>query len=190
MEKKFYQSNDGRAYFLEEIYHNTTLLKKTKDLADEISRKNKVFNLTLVVVMEGAAYFSSNLIAALPECVKVNVELIGVHSYTGTESGEMLFKDFKFRQTLNNKHVVIVDDIIDTGKTIFEIKKRIETIFPSTRSIQTATLLNKPNRVIEIEPNYFGLEVQKDDFVVGHGIDFENRHRNEFNLYRVKFLEN
>lgn len=191
---EIFTSNDGRKYRLEKIHHNATLLNKTRELANEIGNcvKNnpEINTITLVIVMEGATYFGGDLVNFFPRnSFNVDIELIYVHKKTENDP-EIRFRDFKFGETLNKKYVVIADDIARTGKTLAAIKERIETMFPSIKALKTVTLLK--NKDVSTSPDYYGIELDgsfSKNFVVGHGLDFEGRHRGEVNLYKVNFID-
>jgi hypoxanthine phosphoribosyltransferase len=104
------------------------------------------------------------------------LDFIGVSSYgAGTESGELVFTK-GLRLDVRGRDVLLVDDILDTGKTLTEVRRRLRALKP--RRLKTCVLLNKAaRRVAPIRADYVGFEIP-DYFVVGYGLDFAERYRN------------
>jgi hypoxanthine phosphoribosyltransferase len=101
---------------------------------------------------------------------------MGVSSYgAGTESGELVFTK-ELRIDVRGRDVLLVDDILDTGKTMTRVLAKLRALKP--RRIKTCVLLDKPARRIEkIKADYIGFEIP-DAFVIGYGLDFAERYRN------------
>jgi hypoxanthine phosphoribosyltransferase len=106
----------------------------------------------------------------------LRLDFIGVSSYgAGTESGDLVFTK-ELRLDVRGRDVLLVDDILDTGRTMSRVLPKLEALGP--RRILTCVLLDKPARRIEdIEADYVGFEIP-DYFVVGYGLDFAERYRN------------
>jgi hypoxanthine phosphoribosyltransferase len=106
----------------------------------------------------------------------MRLDFIGVSSYgAGTESGELVFTK-ELRIDVRNRDVLLVDDILDTGKTMTRVLERLKALHP--RKIRTCVLLNKAARRVEnVKADYIGFEIP-DYFVVGYGLDFAERYRN------------
>jgi hypoxanthine phosphoribosyltransferase len=101
---------------------------------------------------------------------------MGVSSYgAGTESGELVFTK-ELRLSVRGRDVLLVDDILDTGKTLYRVRRKLQALKP--RRIKTCVLLNKAARRLEpIQADFVGFEIP-DVFVVGYGLDFAERYRN------------
>jgi hypoxanthine phosphoribosyltransferase len=101
---------------------------------------------------------------------------MGVSSYgTGTVSRELVFTK-ELRLEVRDRDVLLVDDILDTGKTLKTVIAKLQQLQP--RQIKTCVLLNKPARRVEdVQADYFGFEIP-DLFVVGYGLDYAERYRN------------
>jgi hypoxanthine phosphoribosyltransferase len=106
----------------------------------------------------------------------LRLDFIGVSSYgAGTESGDLVFTK-ELRLDVRGRDVLLVDDILDTGKTLCRVLAKIRALKP--RRIKTCVLLNKAARRVEaVEADYVGFEIP-DFFVVGYGLDFAERYRN------------
>ena len=106
----------------------------------------------------------------------LRLDFMGVSSYgAGTESGELVFTK-ELRLSVRGRDVLLVDDILDTGKTLYRVLGKLRALRP--RRIQTCVLLNKAARRVEaVEADYVGFEIP-DYFVVGYGLDFAERYRN------------
>ena len=106
----------------------------------------------------------------------MRLDFIGVSSYgLGTESGELVFTK-ELRLDVRGRDVLLVDDILDTGKTLHKVLAKMRALKP--RRIKTCVLLDKASRRVEpVEADYVGFQIP-DFFVVGYGLDFAERYRN------------
>jgi len=138
----------------------------------------------LVCVLKGGFMFLSDLVRALPP--RVTLDFIALSSYgKGTKSsGEVrLIKDVDY--ALEGRHVVIVEDIVDTGLTLHYLQDILRARSPKT--LRTACLLSKPSRrQVEVPVEYVGFTIE-DQFIVGYGLDYGERYRE---LPYLAILEN
>jgi hypoxanthine phosphoribosyltransferase len=129
----------------------------------------------LVAVLKGAFVFLADLVRDLPG--RVSVDFVALSSYASgtTSSGEVrLLKDLDV--PLDGRHVVIVEDIVDTGLTLAYLQEVLRARSP--RTLRSACLLSKPSRRrTAVAVDYIGFEID-DVFVVGYGLDFEHEYRN------------
>ena len=125
-------------------------------------------------LLNGTVMFLADLIRNLS--LPLRLDFIGVSSYgAGTESGDLVFTK-ELRLDVRGRDVLLVDDILDTGKTLYQVRDRLRVLKP--RRIKTCVLLNKAARRVEaVEADYVGFEIP-DFFVVGYGLDFAERYRN------------
>jgi len=130
--------------------------------------------MVVVALLNGTVMFLADLIRNLS--LPLRLDFIGVSSYgLGTESGDLVFTK-ELRLDVRGRDVLLVDDILDTGKTLVRVKSKLKALKP--RRIKTCVLLNKAARRVEdIEADYVGFEIP-DFFVVGYGLDFAERYRN------------
>ncbi len=157
----------------------TSIVKK---LADQISKDYDGRELVLVCILKGAFVFLSDLIRYLRIPVKVDfVRLASYRSGMKTCGKIEITKDVEI--SLEKKDVLIVEDIIDSGRTLLFLKDRLALLNP--RSIKVCTLLDKKaRREVEMEADYLGTDVD-DLFVVGYGIDFNEHYRYLPEIYYV-----
>jgi len=150
------------------------LQARVRSLARELDRDFAGRELVIVALLNGAILFVADLVrqVALP----LRVDFIGVSSYgAGTTPGELLFTK-ELRLDVRGRDVLLVDDILDTGRTLTAVSARLRRLEP--RSLKTCVLLDKPARRREaVRADYVGFEVP-DLFVVGYGLDFAERFRN------------
>jgi len=131
-------------------------------------------NLTVIAISNGAILFVADLVRAID--LPIQLDNISVHSYSGTRSvGDVkIFSDLKL--DITGRDILLVDDILDTGKTLVKIVEFLKELNPAT--VKTCVLLDKPSRrVVDIVADYVGFEVP-DVFVVGYGMDYNEYYRN------------
>lgn len=157
------------------LLSSDVLAARIRDLAREIQRDTPADSLHLVCVLKGAFLFLADLIRAMDG--RVTVDFLAVSSYNGatTSSGEVrLVKDLD--TGLEGRHVIIVEDIVDTGLTLHYLQEILRARGP--RSLKTACLLNKPSRrKVDVRVEYVGFTID-DHFVVGYGLDYAEEYRN------------
>lgn len=131
-------------------------------------------DLHFIGVLKGSVFFMADLVRALTG--RVTIDFIAVSSYAGTSTtGEVrLLKDVD--RGLQDRHVIIVEDIVDTGLTLHYLQDLLRARGP--RALRTACLLSKPSRrKVEVPVDYVGFEIP-DHFVVGYGLDYDEQYRN------------
>jgi len=143
-------------------------------MAGEIEQDFAGCELVIVSLLNGTVLFLADLIRNLN--LPLRLDFIGVSSYReGTESRELIFTK-ELRLDVRGRDVLLVDDILDTGRTLTAVLAKLEQLKP--RAIKTCVLLDKPARRVEkINADYVGFEIP-DLFVVGYGLDFAERFRN------------
>ena len=145
-------------------------------IAEEITAKHANHdNILLICVLKGAIVFLADLTRALKRPHELEFMAISSYEGKGTTPGAVrLVMDLK--QDIANKHVVVVEDIVDSGNTINYMRGLLEARNPA--SIEICTLLTKPSRrEIDVQIDYVGFEVP-DEFVIGYGLDFDELYRN------------
>ncbi len=157
-------------------YSEEQLADIVSSLGKQISEDYKGKNLLLVSVLKGSVIFMADLMRAIT--VPCEIDFMCVSSYqNGTKSSGVvkIIKDLDIN--LEGKDVLIVEDILDSGRTLSYLKTIIEGRNPS--SIKICTLLDKPERrvVPDLVADYSGAEVP-DEFVVGYGLDYDEKYRN------------
>jgi hypoxanthine phosphoribosyltransferase len=147
---------------------------RVREMAAEIGRDHPD-GVHLIAVLKGAFVFVADLVRALPG--RCSLDFMAVSSY-GTllsSSGQVqLLKDLD--SGLEGRHVVIVEDIVDTGLTLAYLQNTLRARSP--RSLRTACLLSKPSRrQVDVTLDYVGFTIE-DTFVVGYGLDYVEQYRN------------
>ena len=145
-------------------------------LAAEISKDYKGMHITLVCALKGAMIFTADLARKLD--LPVSFDFIGASSYgdgTASTGKVRLTKDLDFSPA--DKHILLVEDILDTGRTFAFFRQHILAQKPA--SFKVCCLLDKPDRrtVLDAEADYVGFAIP-DQFVVGYGLDYAQRYRN------------
>ena len=150
------------------------IAQRVRALSDELTRDFEGRELVVVAVLNGTVMFLADLIRHLS--LPLRLDFIGVSSYgLGTESGELVFTK-ELRVDVRGRDVLLVDDILDTGKTMSRVLAKLRELKP--RCIKTCVLLEKAARRVEnVSADYVGFSIP-DLFVVGYGLDFAERFRN------------
>ena len=150
------------------------LARRIRILAGEIERDFRGGEMVVVSLLNGTVLFLADLIRHLS--LPLRLDFMGVSSYgAGTESGELVFTK-ELRLDVRGRDVLLVDDILDTGKTLSRVIPKLSALKP--RRIKVCVLLDKPSRRVEkVKADYIGFEIP-DFFVVGYGLDFAERYRN------------
>src|SRR5687767_11973276 len=144
------------------------------ELTREIERDFRGRDLAIVAVLNGTVMFLADLIRHLD--LPMRLDFIGVSSYgAGTESGELVFTK-ELRLDVRGRDVLLVDDILDTGKTLQRVLAKLRELNPN--EIKTCVLLEKAaRRVCDVKADYVGFSIPN-LFVVGYGLDYAERYRN------------
>jgi len=150
------------------------LARRVKILAREIERDFRGRETVVVSLLSGTVMFLADLMRHIS--LPVRLDFIGVSSYgLGTESGDLVFTK-ELRLDVRGRDLLLVDDILDTGKTLSRVLPKLRALKP--RRIKICVLLAKAERRVEkIKADYIGFAVP-DFFVVGYGLDFAERYRN------------
>jgi len=148
--------------------------KRVAELAGEL-RRDSPDDLHLIAVLKGAFIFLSDLVRHVPGHVSLDFMALSSYAKGTTSSGEVrLLKDLDY--ALEGRHVVIVEDIVDTGLTLHYLQDILRSRNPKT--LRTACLLSKPSRrKIDVKVEYIGFTIE-DRFVVGYGLDYAEQYRN------------
>lgn len=150
------------------------IARRVRALAMQIEQDYEGRDLVVVALLNGTVMFLADLVRHLS--IPLRLDFIGVSSYgSGTTSGELVFTK-ELRLDVKGRDVLVVDDILDTGRTLTRVVQKIRPLKP--RRLRTCVLLDKPSRRVEkIKAHYVGFEIE-DEFVVGYGLDYAERYRN------------
>jgi hypoxanthine phosphoribosyltransferase len=161
---------------MEILIDSDTIQARVRELAAEIERDYPAGEeIHLVGVLKGGFVFMADLVRAMS--ARVTMDFIAVSSYAQStrSSGEVrMLKDLD--SGLEGRHIIIVEDIVDTGLTLTYLQDILRARSP--RSLKTACLLNKPSRrQVDVTLDYIGFSIE-DKFVVGYGLDYAEKYRN------------
>ena len=154
-------------------------------LADQISGQYAQYpeGFVIVPVLAGAMVFLADLIRHLP--LRMRIGLVGFSSYPGpaTEAGDLACV-CPLDMDVERRHVLVVDDILDTGRTLRRVVSDLHRMKPA--SVRTCVLLRKPGKTEgDFEPDFVGFDIE-DVFVVGYGLDYDDQYRNWPDLVVLK----
>lgn len=144
-----------------------------KRLGSEISRDYKDKDPLIIGLLKGTIFFMVDLLKNID--IKCTLEFMKASSYSGTSStGNVMIKgDIP---EVEGRHIILIDDILDTGRTIKSVKELLES--RNALSVKVCVLLDKPDgRVVDIEADYVG-GIVENEFVVGYGLDYNEHYRN------------
>lgn len=150
--------------------------KRIKELGRQISEDYAGRQVHLVCILKGGVFFMCELAKRIT--VPVSMDFMSVSSYgDGTSSSGIVKIAKDLDEALDGKDVIIVEDIIDSGRTLYYLMDVLEKRGP--RSLRLCTLLDKPERwVSDVMVDYVGFVERPDEFVVGYGLDYAQKYRN------------
>ena len=160
---------------LEPMFTRDQIAERVRELGARIERDYQGKELVLLGVLKGSYIFISDLARAID--LPLSVDFIGLSSYgEATESSGVVKITSDLAQPIEGKHVLIVEDIVDTGLTMRYLLDNLATRRPA--SVKLCTLLHKPSRArTRIPIDYLGFQIE-DRFVVGYGLDAADKYRN------------
>lgn len=157
------------------LFSREELLKRIAELGEDITRDYQGKNLLVLAILKGAVPFMADLIHQIK--IPLTYDFMAVSSYgaSTTSSGVVrILKDLE--RSVEGVHILIVEDIVDTGLTLKYLKENLTARNPE--SVKIVTLLDKPDRrKVDVELDYNGFKIP-DEFVVGYGLDFNEQYRN------------
>jgi hypoxanthine phosphoribosyltransferase len=151
----------------------TELKARVRALGRQITRDYADRDLHLITILRGGLFFLTDLARAIER--PLSLDCLGISSYAGQTQGTVrITKDLD--DPIKDRHVLIVEDIIDTGLTLAYIRRNLLMREPA--SLRIGTLLDRPyRRIVDIKVDYVGFEIP-DTFVVGYGLDWRGKYRN------------
>lgn len=157
------------------LFDETTILARLDEIAAQIVDDYRDRELTVIAILNGSLIFMADLLRRLPFPLKLGS--LSVASYHGgvETSGELIFRQVALPD-IAGRHILIVDDILDSGLTLRAVRQKLETARPL--SVRACVLLQKKKMRPEAsEADYVGFLIE-DEFVVGYGLDYMERYRN------------
>ncbi len=155
--------------------------EKIKEVADRINRDMEGKNPLFISVLNGAFVFTADLMRMIT--IPCEVSFVKLASYQGTTSTGTIKEVMGINEDLTGRHIVIVEDIIDTGLTMKRMVESLGTRNPA--SVHVCTLLLKPDKLkVDLSVEYAVMEIPN-DFIVGYGLDYDQQGRNLPDIYSV-----
>jgi len=152
-----------------------TIARRVAELGRAITEDYRGQDLVVVPVLKGSYMFAADLVRHID--LDVAIDFLGVRSYGNQqESSGVVQITTDLSHSIEGKHVILVEDIVDTGLTVAYLHQNLATRQPA--SLKVASLLHKPSRTrVPVEIDYLGFTVD-DVFIVGYGLDFAQKYRN------------
>ena len=160
--------------------------RRVRELGAQITKDYEGKELHMICILKGACFFMTDLAKRIDR--PVTFDFMSCSSYgAGTVSSGVVAIEKDLEEPVEGKDIMIVEDIIDTGRTLSFLKQVMEE--KGAKSIRICTLLDKPDRrVVNLKSDYVGFVIP-DEFVVGYGLDYDQRHRNLPYIGIVKFKD-
>ena len=169
---------------LKPLFSKEMIEKRVNEIANDINIKFANENPIFIGVLNGSFIFLSDLIRKIR--IECEMDFIKISSYEGENPTEKINRNSEIIRNIENRNLIIVEDIIDTGGTIQFLLKYFEKMNPL--KITIITLLLKPESLkIKLNIDYIGFEISP-DFVVGYGLDYNQKFRNLDSIFYLKAL--
>ncbi len=160
-----------------------TIQRRVREVGKQIARDYQGKDLVLTGILKGAFMFMADLSRQID--MDHDIDFIGASSYEGTHStGQIVFTkqpDLEYR----NRHILLVEDIVDTGNTLTKIMEFLHLLNP--RSVAVCTLIDKHERRKKTIPVKYACFPLEKGFIVGYGLDYDEKYRNKPDIYDLKF---
>lgn len=158
--------------------------RRIQEIGDQISRDYVGRQVHMVCVLKGGSFFMCEL--AKRVTVPVSIDFMSVSSYGGDTKSSGVVRIVKdLDEPLKDRHVIVIEDIVDSGRTLSYLLDMLRS--RGAADVRLCTLLDKPDRrVVDVKVDYTGFEIP-DEFVVGYGLDYDQKYRNLPYIGMVKF---
>ncbi len=157
------------------------IIKGIKKISDEIDRDLRDKDPLLICVLNGSFMFASDLMKEMS--FNCEISFVKLSSYSGTQTTGKVKELIGLNEDIKDRHVVLLEDIVDTGITIVNAIEQLKKLQP--KDVRVATMLFKPEAYIkDMKLDYIGIEIPN-DFIVGYGLDYNGYGRNLRNIYTV-----
>lgn len=157
------------------LFHETTILARLDELAEEITRDHEGTDLTVLVILQGGMILMADLLRRVQ--IPLRIETMTASSYHGGTASSGVVDLGEASSPLEGRHILVLDDILDTGRTLEAVRQRL-LADGRAAGVRTCVLLSKDKaRARGVEADYVGFRIA-DEFVVGYGLDFDGRYRN------------
>ncbi len=170
---------------IEVLLSEEEVSKKIREIGEQISKDYAGKKIHLVCVLKGASFFACELAKRIT--VPVSLDFMSVSSYGSdtTSSGVVrIMKDLD--ESITDRNVLVVEDIVDSGRTLSYLLEMLKQ--RGAADVKLCALLDKPERrVVDVKVDYIGFQIP-DEFVVGYGLDYDQKYRNLPYIGKVKFI--
>lgn len=157
------------------------ILREVKRVAQEINRDYKDKNPLFLCILNGSFMFASDLMKEVD--IPSNISFVKLASYQGTVTTGKIVEVIGINESIQDRHVIIVEDIVDTGFTMKKVLENLSTRNPA--SLNVCTLLVKPGKLqVKLDVKYVAMQIP-DDFIVGYGLDYDGYGRNIRDIYKI-----
>ena len=162
-------------FTVKEMISQEKVESRIKEMAAQINKDYEGKSVHLVCILKGSVFFTCELAKYIT--VPVTIDFMQCSSYGADTKSSGIVKLAKdLDEPITGRHTIIIEDIIDSGRTLSHLVKLLSQREPA--SLQLCTLLDKPDRrVVEVDVKYVGFEIP-DKFVVGYGLDYDQKMRN------------
>lgn len=164
--------------FIEFSQIQTAINRIAKKIDEDLRNEDPIF----LAVLNGSFMFAGELMKEVS--VPCEITFVRLASYRGTETTNKVQEVLGLNESIENRSVVIVEDIVDSGNTMVALQKELQKLNP--KEIRVATLLLKPDALKhDLKLDYVALEIPN-DFIVGYGLDYDGYGRNLKDIYKIK----
>jgi hypoxanthine phosphoribosyltransferase len=162
-----------------EFINANQILSKVQTIAEQVNTDYKDQTPVFLPVLNGSFMFAADLMKYIT--IPSRVSFVKVSSYVGTSSTGQLKSLIGLEESLFNQHIIIIEDIVDTGFTLSKIVEELQSL--GTKSVEVISLLRKkPAREKGLNVKYVGFEIEN-EFVLGYGLDYDGLGRNYKDIY-------
>lgn len=168
------------------LYTEAEIQAKVKEIGEKIKQDFEGEEVVLICILKGSFIFTADLARCIGDNATIDFMEASSYGDSTVSSGNVrILKDIE--TDVSGKHVILVEDIIDTGNTLAFLRKMFEK--RNVKSVSIATFLSKPaRRTIYIEPEYVGFNIP-DEFVLGYGMDYAEKFRNLPYIATAEFID-
>jgi hypoxanthine phosphoribosyltransferase len=156
------------------LYNAREIADKVRDLGEKITSFYEGDELYIVGILKGGFMFMSDLVRHIQMPIKIGFVRLSSYGNSDSPQGNVKILD-DLEDAIKGKHVLIVDDIMDTGQSLLSFKKHLESKGPI--SVKICTMIDKTERrAVSMEPDYYGFRLEE-GFIVGYGLDYAENYR-------------
>lgn len=158
------------------LYSKETIAQRCVEIGKQISEDYAGREVTLISILNGSFMFVTDLIKNITVDCRIDFMQVSTYGVSSESSGNFVVKK-DLSLDIEDKDVIIVEDIVDTGFTLHNLLDYLKKYKP--KSIKLCTLIDKPHRrTIDVKTDYVGFTMEKNEFIVGYGLDYAQKYRN------------